>query len=807
MMDGSVIVQDADASDWWKLTPDNTGSYVNGTWTQIASLPSGYGPLYCASAVLPDGRVFIMGGEYNLSGTASWTNLGAIYNPVTNVWTSQSAPTGWTQMGDTASCLLPNGKLLLADPLNTNVALFDPTTNSWVQTGGTGKLDRNDEEGLTLLPDGTLLTVNALQAPAAQRFIPSTFNWISAGSTPQSLEDPSSQELGPMVLRFDGTVWATGATGHSAKYTPPGNNTGTGSWAAGPDFPIVGGKQLDIADGPACLLPNGNVLVGASPGVFNAPTTFYEYDGTNLNPVPATPNSSGNPSYVGSMLMLPSGQVLYTDFSSDIEIYTPSGGPQSSWRPTITSVSSGVVPGGTYSITGTQFNGLSQTSAYGDDEQNATNYPIVRITNNSSGHVFYCRTIDPSTMAVATGSTPVSATFTVPVGTELGASTIQVVANGIASTGTSIIVGLTPSITSLSPASVTAPGAAFTLTINGSNFQTGAVASWTLGSVTTNLTTSITSSSVLTASVPASLVATAKTATVKVTNLGNIVSAGKAFTVNNPAPVMGSISPNVCLAHAGAFTLTVNGSGFISGATVKWKSGSTTTSLATTYVSAAKLTAVVPSSLLTTAGTAQVTVVTAAPGGGTSAVANFTVSGLAITSLSPNQVPLNNPAFTLTVNGAAFVFGSIVDWNGVALTTAFVSASQLSAQIPASDLTANAAANITVVNPGGPTSAPAIFIVGHYVPTITSISPSMTYRGTPSVGVTVNGTRFLPNAVVYCDSTPLTTTYYSPLKVVGQVPGSFMSTIGNHTITVVNPGTGGGTSNGVILQVVKSYQP
>ncbi len=63
MLDGTVLIHDADATDWWKLTPDSKGNYVSGTWTQIASLPTGYGPQYFASAVLPDGKLIIMGGD------------------------------------------------------------------------------------------------------------------------------------------------------------------------------------------------------------------------------------------------------------------------------------------------------------------------------------------------------------------------------------------------------------------------------------------------------------------------------------------------------------------------------------------------------------------------------------------------------------------------------------------------------------------------------------------------------------------------------------------------------------------------
>ena len=59
LTDGTVIAHNTCAPDWWKLTPDNRGSYVNGTWSRIAPLPDGYAPLYFSSAVLADGRVIM----------------------------------------------------------------------------------------------------------------------------------------------------------------------------------------------------------------------------------------------------------------------------------------------------------------------------------------------------------------------------------------------------------------------------------------------------------------------------------------------------------------------------------------------------------------------------------------------------------------------------------------------------------------------------------------------------------------------------------------------------------------------------
>ena len=63
LTDGTVMCQNSDSNQWWKLKPDIAGSYVNGTWSALANGPNS--PLYFASAVLRDGRVFVAGGEYN----------------------------------------------------------------------------------------------------------------------------------------------------------------------------------------------------------------------------------------------------------------------------------------------------------------------------------------------------------------------------------------------------------------------------------------------------------------------------------------------------------------------------------------------------------------------------------------------------------------------------------------------------------------------------------------------------------------------------------------------------------------------
>ena len=136
-------------------------------------------------------------------------------------------------------------------------------------------------------------------------------------------------------------------------------------------------------------------------------------------------------SYWGNMLLLPTGQVLYTDFGN-VWVFQNGGNPKGAWLPQILAVPTTLSRGHTYQITGLNFNGFSQGAAYGDDAQAATNYPLVQITSRTSGHVFYARTHDHSTMAIAY-TTPASTNFDLSGKVEPGISDLRVVVNGIAS--------------------------------------------------------------------------------------------------------------------------------------------------------------------------------------------------------------------------------------------------------------------------------------------------------------------------------------------------------------------------------------
>jgi len=468
--DGTVLVHNEPDNDttggtnaWWKLTPDSHGSYIDGTWSQIASMPSDYTPLYFASAILPDGRMIVEGGEY-IGENAAWSDQGAIYNPVTNTWRSVAPPAGWTNMGDAASEVLDDGTFMLQQPCNTCLtnpdltvddALLNARNLTWTVIPATGKTDPNDEEGWTLEPNGEVLTLDLWGIGNTELFNPRTDTWSFAGATAAggSPVDPfPTVEIGPQVEMPGGNVFVVGA-GSSTQQPPTPCTTDqetttalydykTGAWSAGPEIPTIDNEEYDSTDGPGSILPDGNVLFDVGACVYNTPTHFFVYSASSntLTQIADVPNAPNDSPYYTRMLALPNGQVLFNDGSSDMEVYTAGGTPNPSWAPSITSLSANTLaPGGTYSVSGKQLAGLDQGAAYGDDVQDNTNFPLVRITNDSTGVVTYARTYDWSSVSVAPGTSS-STQFTLPSATPTGRSTLVVVANGIASSPEAVTI-------------------------------------------------------------------------------------------------------------------------------------------------------------------------------------------------------------------------------------------------------------------------------------------------------------------------------------------------------------------------------
>jgi hypothetical protein len=449
LTDGSVLCHDEPNSGgitgtkhWWRFVPDSQGSYRNGTWHQVAD--SSWSPLYFACTLLRDGRVFIAGGEFDGNTVQAEVTTAAIYDPVSDAWAAIGHPTGWTKIGDAPSAILADGRVLLGDIDGQRSAIYDPVANTWTAAGNKDDA-RGTEETWVILPDQTILAIECDNQPKVEKYVAAANTWVSAGSTPVTLVDTASDEVGAAILLPDGRVFCIGATNHTALYTPPALANQSGTWAAGPDFPVLTtGRVTGAKDAPAALLPNGKVLCLVAPydnsaassttPFWGSPVHVFEYDPTSntLAEVSAPVNSGGSP-FSSRLMLLPSGEVLHTNNSTTVTIYTPDLAPDSTWRPSITSVSTALVPGATYSLQGRQINGLSQAVIYGDEGAMGTNYPIVRLTNAGTGEVVYCRTKNHSTMGVNTGTVVHTTHFTVPANAALGSYTLCLIANGIES--------------------------------------------------------------------------------------------------------------------------------------------------------------------------------------------------------------------------------------------------------------------------------------------------------------------------------------------------------------------------------------
>ena len=417
LTDGTILVHSYGTyTSWFKLTPDAQGNYADGVWTQVAS--NAEGRLYGQTAVLRDGRVFNGGGEY-LSGSATDHNTCEVYDPVTNQWLA--APDSLNDsLGDTGSAILPDGRLLCSNWGNNNTDIYNPTTNSWANAAPMAS-NTGDEEGFLALPDGSILNAYVI----GQRYLPSQNTWLATAPIPVSLVDTAS-EIGPALLLYDGRALVLGATGHNAFYTPPTTLTGSGSWTAGPDMP--GG--LSAPDTAACVEVNGKVLCVGTPTDFAA-TSFLEFDPTTnvFTPV-ASPAGFNQSSDATRMLALPNGQVLLTAGYQNAWVYTPVGGPKTAWAPRVASVTAN--GGGTYTVAGTQLNGLTNGGAYGDEANPYTHYPIVSLVD-SSGNVHFARTFNFSQMNPSALGGQQSAQFTLPGGLPNGAYSLHVIASGISS--------------------------------------------------------------------------------------------------------------------------------------------------------------------------------------------------------------------------------------------------------------------------------------------------------------------------------------------------------------------------------------
>jgi hypothetical protein len=437
------MAQGAGDNTWYRLTPDSSGHYVNGTWTARAS--STWSHIDGSTAVLPSGKVFVAGGENGNS-----YDTVEIYDPVADSWSVAVNPAYFGNIEDGNAMVLPGGQVLIepqeaSSGYSGDTFLFNPADNTFSQTAG-APLHGITESTWVKLPGNYVLTIDSDNsssgATTAEYYDPSTSKWqdLTANGVPNIWPDLSGSgvvsEMGPAFLLPNRSAIFFGGNGVTAVFSP------LSLWSQGATL----GGGLGMKDAPGAMMVNGKILLAVSPPGDNSsksdvngigPTSFYEFDYTANNGVGSftiVPTPLFNITIAASpvrFLDLPDGTVLMTANSTQPWVYQPDGTPLTSGQPTIESVSKN--SDGSLHLVGTLFNGISQGASYGDDAQMDSNYPLARFTD-ASGHVRYGRSYNWSSTSVMTGSALVSTECTLPAGASLQ-DTIQVVANGNASAG------------------------------------------------------------------------------------------------------------------------------------------------------------------------------------------------------------------------------------------------------------------------------------------------------------------------------------------------------------------------------------
>ena len=202
-------------------------------------------------------------------------------------------------------------------------------------------------------------------------------------------------------------------------------------------------------------------------------------------------------------------------------------------------------------------------------------------------------------------------------------------------------------------------------------------------------------------------------------------------------------------------------------------------------------------------GTWSLYVITTSGGDGTGAIAGgwsltITAPPLTLTSISPNSTTAGSGDTMITLNGSNFIDTSTAEFNGSPLATSFVNSGQLTAIIPAADLTMPTTASITVVDPGPGGAAPpalcrpfTISSANNPVPTLTNISPSSATAGSGDTMITLTGTNFVSTSTADFNGVAIATTFVNAMQLTAIIPAA---DFGTEPVTVVNPTPGGGTS-------------
>ncbi len=352
-------------------------------------------------AKLPDGSVLNYDLFHSKSTGGSYAEK---YDPATGMWTSVSPSDGTAtgfipQLSSNSlgselgpALRLQDGRVLIIGATQ-HTALYNPTTNNWA-AGPDIMGTLTNSQGAVTAPFG------CDDAPAAE--LPNGHVIFAADAGAAQFTTTGDLTSGSMVIVNLATV-----AGVQVGWTVSGTGIPSGATVSSVDS----ASQVTISAAATATRTASSVKFG---GTFAGPTQMFDFNPATNTITPLTPPTGANLGggvYPKRMLTLPTGQVLFSDATRQVYIYTPDGAAAPQYRPVINSIVYN--GGGNFTLTGKQLNGQSAGAAYGDDDQMDTNYPIVRFTaTDGSGSVYYGKTTNWSSLAVGGGLT---ATQTVTV--------------------------------------------------------------------------------------------------------------------------------------------------------------------------------------------------------------------------------------------------------------------------------------------------------------------------------------------------------------------------------------------------------
>lgn len=398
-----------------------------------------------------------------------------IYHPSTDTWTmsgtkvnspESSDEEGWAEM--------TSGNILTYDLFKSIAAgagyaeQYNPTTGQWLSVSpsdataaGTLPVLSSPALGYELGPmlrlqDGRMIVVGANQHTAlldpATTPLPSwsagpdiigNLNGISA---PFGSDDAPAAILpnGHVIIAADAGPSPVVSTGNLKNGSPiitsiPSTAEFQIYWSVS-GAGIPSGAYITSIDSPTQVHISANATAEHTStltfgGLFSNPTQLFDFDPTTNAIAPMSPaipddNLPYSPAYPTRMLILPTGQLLFSDGSAQLWVYTSDDTPNSALRPVINKITYN--GGGVFTLTGEQLNGHSAGAAYGDDDQMDSNYPVIHMVT-STGEVYYARSFNWSSVSVAGGSTPETVNFTLNPDVTPGNYTVYVSGAGISS--------------------------------------------------------------------------------------------------------------------------------------------------------------------------------------------------------------------------------------------------------------------------------------------------------------------------------------------------------------------------------------